>query len=74
MHSSYRSAPGFLASLGGAAAGYVAAGVLALLFLWPFAVASSTALALGSASGYSGLGGLVLAAVLLVLVQLAIAA
>jgi hypothetical protein len=74
VETRYRSAPGFLASLGGALAGYVAGALLALLFLWPFAIASSTALAVGSADGYRGLGGLVLAAIVLAAAQVAITA
>ena len=74
MQSSYRAAPGFLAALGGAFVGYIAGVVLAVLFLWPFAIASSTALAVGSAGGYHGLGRLVLAALFLVLAQIAITA
>jgi hypothetical protein len=48
--------------------------VLALLLLWPFALASSTALAVGSVDGYRGLGGLVLAALVLAAAQVAITA
>jgi hypothetical protein len=73
VETRYRSAPGFLASLGGALAGYFAGAVLALL-LWPFALASSTALAVGSVDGYRGLGGLVLAALVLAAAQVAITA
>jgi hypothetical protein len=74
VQTSYRSAPSFLASLGGALVGYVAGVVLAVLTLWPFALASSSALAVGSADGYQGLGRLVLAALVLVAVQVAITA
>ena len=74
MNGSYRSAPGFIASLGGALVGFVAGGILTAIFLWPFAIASSSALALGTADGYSGLGRLVLAALLLVLLQLVVTA
>ena len=74
METRYRSAPGFLASLGGALTGYFAGAVLALLLLWPFALASSTALAVGSVDGYRGLGGLVLAALVLAAAQVAITA
>jgi len=72
--TSHRSGPGFFAALGGAVAGYVTGAVLALLFLWPFALASSTALALGTAQGYRGLGALVLAALTLAVAQIAITA
>ena len=54
--------------------GYLVGAVLALVVLWPFAIASSTALALGTAGGYDGLGALILAALLLAVVQLAITA
>jgi hypothetical protein len=74
VETRYRSAPGFVASLGGAFAGYFAGAVLALLLLWPFALASSTALAVGSVDGYRGLGGLVLAALVLAAAQVAITA
>jgi hypothetical protein len=72
--TNYRSGPGFFAALGGALAGYVAGAVLALVFLWPLALASSTALALGSAEGYRGLGALFLAALVLAVAQVAITA
>jgi hypothetical protein len=74
MQGSFRSAPGFLAALGGALAGFVAGGILAALFLWPFAIASSTALAVGTADGYRGLGRLILAAFILALVQVFVTA
>ena len=74
MDANRRSAPGFLAALGGAVCGYIAGVFIAFLFLWPFAIASSTALAVGSADGYRGLGGLVLAALLLALAQIAVTA
>ena len=74
MQGSFRSAPGFLAALGGALVGFVAGGILAVLFLWPFAVVSSTALAVGTVDGYRGLGRFVLAAFLLALVQLFVTA
>jgi hypothetical protein len=68
---SYRSSPGFVAALGGALVGYVAGACLALLFLWPFALASSTALALGTGDWYQGLGRLALAGLILVGTQVA---
>jgi len=74
VETSNRPAPGFLASLGGALAGYIGGAVLALILLWPFAIASSTALAVGSADGYRGLGGLVLAALALAAGQVTITA
>jgi hypothetical protein len=74
MDANSRSAPGFLAALGGAVCGYVAGVFFAFLFLWPFAIASSTALVVGSADGYRNLGGLILAAFLLALAQVAITA
>ena len=74
MDAKSRSAPGFFAALGGALCGYIAGVFIAFLFLLPFALASSTALAVGSADGYRGLGGLILAAFLLVLAQMAITA
>ena len=69
-----RHAPGLLASLGGALAGYIAGAILGLFILLPFAIASSTALAMGSVDGYRGLGGYFLSALLLVLAQVAITA
>ncbi len=74
METAYSRAPGFFAALGGAFAGYLAGAVLALVVLWPFALASATALAIGSADGYRGLGGLVLAALVLAAAQVAITA
>jgi len=74
VDTAYSRAPGFFAALGGAFAGYLAGAVLALVVLWPFALASATALAIGSAEGYRGLGGLVLAALVLAAAQVAITA
>jgi hypothetical protein len=51
MQGSSRPAPGFFAALGGAFCGYIAGIFIAFLVLWPFAIASSTALAVGSADG-----------------------
>jgi hypothetical protein len=72
--TSYRSGPGFFAALGGAVAGYLAGAVLALVFLWPSALASSTTLALGTVERYRGLGALILAALVLAVAQVAITA
>jgi len=74
MQANLRPAPGFLASLGGALAGFLAGGIVAVLVLWPFAIASSTALAVGTADGYRGLGRIVLAASILAVVQLLLTA
>jgi hypothetical protein len=74
MQGTSRPAPGFFAALGGAFCGYIAGIFIAFLVLWPFAIASSTALAVGSADGYRGLGGLVPAALLIALAQIAITA
>jgi hypothetical protein len=74
VETSYRSAPAFFAALGGALVGYVAGAILALFFLWPFALASSTALALGTADGYRGLGTLILAALVLAAAQVTLTA
>ena len=71
MGTSYRAAPGFFAALGGAVAGYVAGIVLAFAFLWPFALVSFTALALGTPDAYRGLGALLLAALTTAVVQMA---
>jgi hypothetical protein len=54
--------------------GYVAGAILALFFLWPFALASSTALALGTADGYRGLGTRILAALVLAAAQVTLTA
>jgi hypothetical protein len=74
MQGSFRSAPGFFAALGGALAGFIAGGVLAVLFLLPFALASSTAFAVGTADGYRGLERFILATFILALVQLFVTA
>jgi hypothetical protein len=70
----YRPAPGFFAALGGALVGFIAGGIFLAIFLWPFALASSTALVVGSGDGFRGLGGLLAAALLLVAAQIVVTA
>jgi hypothetical protein len=69
-----RHPPGFLASSGAALLGLVGGGLLTAVLAWPFALASWTALAVGSGRPAGAIGGIFLAAVVLVVFQVLLSA
>jgi hypothetical protein len=67
-------APSFLASVGAALLGLLGGGLLTAIVAWPFALASWTALAVGSAGPAEAIGGILLAAVLIFVFQVLVTA
>ncbi|HEX5469749.1 MAG TPA: hypothetical protein VFW80_11950 [Gaiellaceae bacterium] len=74
MTERLRHGPGFAASLAGAVAGFLAGGILFAILAWPFALASWAALAVGTANTAERGGQIVLAALVLLLVQVLVTA